>query len=91
MIFAVYGIWEDLGAWKILLRDVPMICLHFFYFFGKLPKIEKCQHFFQRLNFAKKKYKKMICQAKLRSVVHGCVGRPQITPWSKDKWLLCIP
>ena len=26
-MFAVYGIWEDLAAWKILLCCVPMICL----------------------------------------------------------------
>ena len=29
LIVAVYGTWEDLGAWKILLRYVPMICLQF--------------------------------------------------------------
>ena len=29
MIFAVYGICEDLAAWKILLWDVPMICKQF--------------------------------------------------------------
>ena len=28
-ILVVYGIWEDWGAWKILLRGVPMICLQF--------------------------------------------------------------
>ena len=27
LIFASYGIWENLGAWKILLRDMPMICM----------------------------------------------------------------
>ena len=29
LIFVVYGFWEDLGALKILLRDMPMICLQF--------------------------------------------------------------
>ena len=53
----VYGIWEDLGAWKIVLRDMPMICL---------PKIEKCQHFFQQLDFAPNSIKDLICQPKLR-------------------------
>ena len=32
LIFAVYGIWDDLGAWKILLRYVPMICIQFWEF-----------------------------------------------------------
>ena len=27
--FVVYGICEDLAAWRILLRYVPMICLEF--------------------------------------------------------------
>ena len=36
LIFAVYGIWEDLGAWKRLLRGVPMICLQFWEF-SKMP------------------------------------------------------
>ena len=35
LIVAVYDIWEDLGAWKILLRDMPMICLQF----GEFSKI----------------------------------------------------
>ena len=29
LIFAVYGIWEDLGAWTMLVQCVPMICLQF--------------------------------------------------------------
>ena len=31
-MFAVYGIWEDLAAWKILLQGVPMIGLQFWEF-----------------------------------------------------------
>ena len=29
LIFALYGIWEDLGAWKVLLWAMPMVCLQF--------------------------------------------------------------
>ena len=31
--FAVYGIWDDLAAWEIVLGNVPMICLQFLDFF----------------------------------------------------------
>ena len=27
--FAIYSIWKDSAAWKILLQDVTVICLHF--------------------------------------------------------------
>ena len=29
LLCAVHGIWENLAAWEILLRGVPMICLQF--------------------------------------------------------------
>ena len=32
LLFDVYGIWEDLSAWKIPLQDMPMICLLFLEF-----------------------------------------------------------
>ena len=31
LIIAVYDIWEDVGAWKVLLWDMPMICLQVCY------------------------------------------------------------
>ena len=37
-------------------------------FFKKIPKIEKCQHSFQQMNFDPNRIKDFICQPKLRPV-----------------------
>ena len=48
--FASHGIWEDLVAWKILLRGEPMICLQFWEF-SNMTQNREVSTFFQRLDF----------------------------------------
>ena len=63
LIFAVYGIWEDLDAWKTVLRDMPMICLHFFGIFKNDPK-SRSVNIFSAADFCSKQYKKNYLPAK---------------------------
>ena len=49
-VFAVYGIWEDLTAWKTLLRDMPMICLQFWEF-SKMTQNREVSTFFPATGF----------------------------------------
>ena len=63
LIFAVYGIWEDLGAWKILLRDMPMICLQFWEF-SKMTQNREVSTFFSAAEFCPKQYKLCYLPAK---------------------------
>ena len=46
-ILSIYGIWQDLAAWIILLRGVAVIGLQF-WDLKKIYQIEKCEQFCQR-------------------------------------------
>ena len=63
LILAVYGIWEDLGAWKILLRDVPMICIRFWEF-PKMTQDPEVSTFCSAAGFCPKLYKRFDLPAK---------------------------
>ena len=63
LIFAVYGIWQDLGAWKILLRDMPMICLQF-WGFSKMSPNREASTFFSAAGFCLKQCKQINLPAK---------------------------
>ena len=64
-LFAVYGIWEDLGAWKILLRDMPMLCLQILEF-ARMTETSRSANIFQRLDVAPNCIKDFIYQPKVR-------------------------
>ena len=63
VIIAVYGIWEDLGAWKILLRDVPMICPQFVEY-TKMSQNREASIFVPAPEFCPKQYNKIYLPAK---------------------------
>ena len=77
LIFVVYGIGADLGAWEILLQCVSMICLQFWES-SKMVQIREVSTFFQRPIFAPNSIKKNIYQPKLSP--DGQIGR-----WT-DRW-----
>ena len=63
MFFAVYGIWDNLGAWKILLRDVSMIWLQF-WDFPKMTQNREVSTLFSTAGFCPKRYQKKYLPAK---------------------------
>ena len=63
LFFAVYGIWDDLGTWKRLLRDMPMICLQFGEF-SKMLQNREVSTFFPAAGFCPKQYDKFYLPAK---------------------------
>ena len=65
LICALYDIWEDLGTWRILLRDMPMICLQFWES-SKITQTREVSTFFQQLDFDPNRIKDLFYQSKLR-------------------------
>ena len=63
LIWGVYGIWEDLGTWKILLRCVPMICFQFWEF-SKMTQNREVSTFFSAAGFCPKQFKRCYLPAK---------------------------
>ena len=63
LIFAVYGSWEDLRAWKSLLPDMPMIYQQFWKF-SKMTQNREVPTFFPAAGFYPKQYKKIDLPAK---------------------------
>jgi hypothetical protein len=59
----VYGIWEYLAAWKILLQGVAVICLRFWEF-SKITQIEKRKQLSPAAGFGPKQYRRFVLPAK---------------------------